>query len=198
MTDDLDVLGALVKHPLRGVSLAGKHPTYGYRRLSTLLRASRKKRYAQVNAKRVRRLLKTAGIQAQRPRRAITTTDSRHGFKRYPNLISAWSDITAPDDVWVVDITYIVLASGEIVYLAVVMDVFTRMIRGWQLSQACTHELCLVFGGTTTRAQTGRVQDSSLRPRSPICHTQIHSSARSAWHPDQHGCAGQGMGKWTV
>lgn len=136
VADDLDVLGALVK-------LAGKHPTYGYRRLSKLLRAIRKKRYAKINAKRVRRLLKMAGMQAKRPRRAITTTDSRHGFKRYPNLISAWSDITAPDEVWVVDITCIVLATGEIVYLAIVMDVFTRMIRGWQLGQACTHELCL-------------------------------------------------------
>ncbi len=134
MIDDLDVLGALVK-------LSGKHPTYGYRRLTKLLR--KRKRFAKVNGKRVRRLLKMAGIQAKKPRRAVITTDSRHGFKRYPNLIKAWLDITMPDEVWVVDLTYIILATGQIVYLAIVMDVFTRMIRGWQLGEECTHELCL-------------------------------------------------------
>jgi transposase InsO family protein len=132
--DDLDVLSALVK-------LSGKHPTYRYRRLAKLL--CKKKRYANVNMKRVRRLLKNAGFQAKKPRREVVTTNSRHGFKRYPNLIKAWTDVSAPDDVWVVDITYIVLATGEIVYLAIVMDVFTRVIRGWHLGQECTHELCL-------------------------------------------------------
>lgn len=132
--DDLDLLGALVK-------LSGKHPTYGYRRLTKLIR--RRKGYGAVNAKRVRRILKKAGIAAKKRRRTVATTDSRHGFERYPNLVASWDQARAPDDIWVVDITYIVLATGEICYLAVVIDVFTRAVRGWALGQECNHLLCL-------------------------------------------------------
>lgn len=131
---DLDLLSALVK-------IAGKHPTYGYRRLTKLVR--KRKRYAGVNAKRVHRILKNAGITAKKPRKRLSTTNSRHGFERYPNLVANWNQAKAPDDIWLGDITCIVLATGEVIYLAVIMDVFTRMIRGWQLSQSCDHLMCL-------------------------------------------------------
>jgi putative transposase len=101
---DLKGMQALVK-------LAGQHPTYGYRRLSKLLR--RRKRFANVNAKRVRRIMKMAGISAKKKRRRIFTTDSTHGFRRYPNLLRDLSEINRPNKVWVCDITYIVLATGE-------------------------------------------------------------------------------------
>jgi putative transposase len=129
--DDLDVLSALVKQ-------AGKRPTDGYRRLTKALR--KKKRFSQLNAKRVRRLMKQAGIQPKRRRKTIFTTDSNHAFKRYPNLVRDLT-IERPDHVWVCDITYIVLSTGEIVYLAIVMDVFTRTIRGWALGTDLTHHL---------------------------------------------------------
>jgi transposase InsO family protein len=129
--DDLDVLSALVKQ-------AGRRPTDGYRRLTKALR--KKKRFSQLNTKRVRRLMKLAGIQPKRRKKAIFTTDSDHAFKRYPNLVRELA-IERPNQVWVCDITYIVLATGEIVYLAIVMDVFTRMIRGWALGTDLTHHL---------------------------------------------------------
>jgi putative transposase len=132
---DLELLGALVK-------LSGRYPTYGYRRLTKLVR--KRKAFSHVNAKRVRRLLTNAGMTAKKRSRKVATTDSRHGFERYPNLVNDWQLAKAPDDIWVVDITYIVLATGEICYLAVVMDVFTRTIRGWALGTECNHQLCLL------------------------------------------------------
>jgi len=130
--DDLELLKALTK-------LAGQHPTKGYRRLTELVH--KKKRWANVNSKRVRRVLKMAGIAARKSRRPLLTTDSEHGFPRYPNLVRDWSVVTRPDQVWACDITYIILATGEIVYLAIVMDVFTRVIRGWELGLDLTHDL---------------------------------------------------------
>jgi transposase InsO family protein len=119
--------------------LAGKHPTYGYRRLTKLVR--RRKRFAQVNSKRVRRLLGMAGIQAKKSSPRLFTTDSAHGFRRYPNLVRDLATIDHPNQVWCSDITYIVLATGEVVFLAIVLDVFTRRIRGWELGRDLTHEL---------------------------------------------------------
>jgi transposase InsO family protein len=70
------------------------------------------------------------------------TTDSQHDFPRYPNLVQGL-EIVRPDQVWVSDITYIRLAHG-FVYLAVIMDVFTRNIRGWHLGQSLDQTLTLM------------------------------------------------------
>lgn len=129
--DDLSVIQALIK-------AVGKAPTAGYRRLTKTLR--KQKRFANLNDKRVRRLMKVAGIQPKRRKKQVFTTDSKHDHKRYPNLVRDLV-IDHPNQVWVCDITYIVLGSGEIVYLAIVMDVFTRMIRGWALGTDLTHQL---------------------------------------------------------
>jgi putative transposase len=116
---------------LRGalVRLAGEWPTYGYRRLTAMLR----REGHVVNSKRVRRLMASLGIQGQRPVRRKRTTDSNHAFPRFPNLV-ATLEVVRPDQVWVADITYIRLRR-EFVYLAVLMDVFTRVIRGWHLAR---------------------------------------------------------------
>jgi putative transposase len=122
-------------------SLAGKHPSYGYRRLTELVRRG-SKRLGKVNGKRVRRLMKQAGLSIKRRKRAPRTTNSEHGFQRYPNRVADLV-IERPDQVWVCDITAIVLADSRVVYLAIVMDVFTRAIRGWDLSRDITHALTL-------------------------------------------------------
>lgn len=128
--DEADLRAALVR-------LAGEWPTYGYRRLTALLR-----REGQiVNGKRVRRLMTELGIQGTPPVRRTRTTNSNHAFPRYPNLVE---DLTVlrPDHVWVADITYIRLQQ-DFVYLAVLMDVFTRAIRGWQLARSLDQTLTL-------------------------------------------------------
>jgi putative transposase len=115
--------------------LAGQWPTYGYRRLTALLRREGR----GTNAKRVRRLMTDLGIHGLRPVRRRRTTDSNHAFPRYPNRVENL-DIVRPDQVWVADITYIRLRC-EFVYLAVLMDVFTRSIRGWHLGRSLDQEL---------------------------------------------------------
>lgn len=122
-------------------ALAGRYPTYGYRRLGVLLRLQ--KSFDNVNDKRIRRVMKEAGLQAKKPCRRVTTTQSGHGFRRYPNLLKDLPGIVRPNQVWVSDITYIRLADGSFVYLAIVMDIFTRVIRGWTLGTDITHQLAL-------------------------------------------------------
>ena len=119
--------------------LAVQFPTYGSRRLAAQLR--RAPFQLTVNRKRVRRVMQELGLSCQRPRRTMHTTDSRHSFPRYPNLVRELT-IICPDQVWVSDITYIRLREGFI-YLAIIMDVFTRVIRGWQLGRGLGGELTL-------------------------------------------------------
>lgn len=119
--------------------LAAQFPTYGSRRLAAQLRRAPYK--LTVNRKRVQRVMREEQINCRVKRRVIQTTDSKHAFPRYPNLV-ADLEITRPDQVWVSDITYIRLRE-EFIYLAVIMDVFTRIIRGWCLSRSLAVELTL-------------------------------------------------------
>ena len=110
--------------------LAGAWPTYGYRRVTALLR----REGWSVNGKRVRRVMRDLGLAAGPPKRRVRTTNSDHPFPRYPNLVAGLA-VSRPDQVWVADITY-VRVRVEFVYLAAVMDVFTRRVRGWELSRS--------------------------------------------------------------
>ena len=125
-----------VKDALR--ELAGAWPTYGYRRLTVMLRRVG----LIVNTKRVRRLMHELGICGEAPRRTPRTTDSSHPYPRFPNLVEGL-EAKRPEQAWVADITYIRLRK-EFVYLAVLMDVFTRCIRGWHLGRSPEQELTLV------------------------------------------------------
>lgn len=124
-----------VKEALRG--LAGAWPTYGYRRLTVMLRRGG----LTVNAKRVRRLMHDLGICGEAPNRTPRTTDSSHPYPRFPNLVEGLK-AERPEQVWVADITYIRLRK-EFVYLSVLMDVFTRCIRGWHLGRSLEQGLTL-------------------------------------------------------
>ena len=119
------------------LDLAGEWPTYGYRRLTAMM----KRLGWRVNAKRVRRWMDELGLAGAPPVRKTRTTDSGHAFPRYPNLVKDLK-IRRPEQVWVADITYIRL-HDEFVYLAVVMDVFTRSIRGWHLGRDLDQGLTL-------------------------------------------------------
>ena len=117
---------------------AAQWPTYGYRRITEQLRRGK----WVVNRKRVRRLMRLMGIQARVKHRKRRTTNSEHGFPRYPNRVLEL-EIVHPEQVWVCDITYIRLRYG-FVYLAVIMDVYTRSIRGWHLGRSLDHTLTLI------------------------------------------------------
>jgi len=117
--------------------LSGQWPTYGYRRITAELRRAGRR----VNHKRVAQIMAELGLQAKVNRKRIQTTDSRHDGPRFPNLMLG-RQVQRPDEVWVADITYVVLGRG-CVYLAVVMDVCTRAIRGWHLSRGLDQGLTL-------------------------------------------------------
>ena len=119
------------------LDLAAEWPRYGYRRLTAMM----KRLGWPVNAKRVRRWMDELGLAGPPPTRKTRTTNSAHAFPRYPNLVKDL-DIQHPDHVWVADITYIRLRE-EFIYLAVLMDVFTRSIRGWHLGRALDQGLTL-------------------------------------------------------
>ena len=119
------------------LTLAGQHPTYGYRRITALL----KRQGYQVNHKRVARLMRDLGVVGKSRVKRKRTTNSQHDFQRYPNRVRNLA-IDHPEQVWVGDITYIRLQQ-EFVYLAVLMDVFTRSIRGWHLARSMDQSLTL-------------------------------------------------------
>ncbi len=128
--DETDIKTAIV-------TLAGQHPTYGYRRITAMLKRSGH----EINHKRVARFMRELGLMGKRPVKRKRTTNSNHGFKRYPNRVMNLG-VERPDQVWVADITYIRLQQ-EFVYLAVVMDIFTRSIRGWHLARSMDQSLTL-------------------------------------------------------
>lgn len=111
-------------------------PTYGYRRVTVELG----RRGPAVNHKCVRRVM-AANDLLQPVRHTVRTTDSRHGYGRYPNLVKDLA-IVRPDQVWCADITYVRLAH-EFAYLAILLDVFTRSIRGWEVGAYLDSQLAL-------------------------------------------------------
>jgi putative transposase len=118
-------------------AVAGEWPTYGYRRV----RAELRRAGVVVNAKRVRRLMRAMGLAAAAPKRVPRTTQSGHAFPRFPNLVGGLTP-DRPEAVWVADLTYVRVGAG-FVYLAVLMDVFTRAIRGWAVGRSLDQSLTL-------------------------------------------------------
>ena len=108
-------------------------PGYGYLRVTKQLQ----REGFRINHKRVYRLMQAAGWLHVRPRRRVRTTDSEHGFAIYPNLLPecGWRGLTAPNQAWGADLTYVRLGSG-FCYLAVLLDLFSRRIVGWDLSES--------------------------------------------------------------
>ena len=117
--------------------IALEWPAYGYRRISVELG----KRGFAINHKRVLRMMRQDNLLCVRRRRFVVTTDSRHNLPIYPNL-SAQMVPTAINQLWIADITYIRLRT-EFVYLAVVLDAFSRRVIGWALGRTLEAELAL-------------------------------------------------------
>ena len=108
---------------------------YGYRRVTKELQ----RRGMMVNRKRVERLMKEDNLLAVQPRAFVVTTDSKHELEVYLNLASRMK-LTGINQLWVADITYIRL-QAEFVYLAVILDRFSRKVVGWALARTLTTRL---------------------------------------------------------
>jgi len=112
-------------------------PRYGYRRVTEQLK--REKR--PVNHKKVLRLMRESDLLCRVKRRWTKTTDSKHGFPRYPNLIKG-AKISRLNQVWLSDITYIRIRTG-FVYLAAILDAFSRRVIGYAISAKLDSSLTL-------------------------------------------------------
>jgi putative transposase len=117
--------------------IALEWPAYGYRRVHRELI----RRGWVVNHKRVLRLMRMDNLLCLRKRKFVLTTDSKHGLPVYPNLAKDMV-LTSINQLWVADITYIRL-EAEFVYLAVLLDAFSRSCIGWSLQRSLETALVL-------------------------------------------------------
>ena len=133
--------------------MALEWPSYGRPRITKELR----RRGWTVNPKRVYRLLREDNLLCVRKRKFVVTTDSNHGRKVYPNL-ARYLVLTGVDQLWVADITYIRL-QDEFVFLAVILDAYSRRVIGWALDRTLEEELTL---GALRMALARRVVEPGL------------------------------------
>jgi putative transposase len=117
--------------------MALEWPAYGSRRITAELR----RRGWTVNRKRVQRLMRADNLLCLRKRKFVATTDSDHALRVYPNLARAMT-LTGLDQLWWADITYVRL-EVEFVYLAVVLDAYSRCVIGWELDTTLEDSLTL-------------------------------------------------------
>ena len=161
-----------LRKAIEGVCL--HHCRYGYRRVTPMLHRGQ----YRVNHKRVLRLMKQMGLLVQPRRRKVLATEGKAHEPPFPNLLKGLK-IKRPDQVWCADITYIFLANGSMLYLALVLDIFTRMIRGWALSRS--------LSGALTQEALFKAFQRGHRP-------QIHHSDRGSQYTAHSYC----QGLWEV
>jgi putative transposase len=137
--------------------IALEFPCYGRPRMTAEL----KRRGWKVNYKRVGRLMREDNLLCLRRRKFVITTDSNHNLRVYPNL-AASMELTGIDQLWVADITYIRLET-EFVYLAVVLDAFSRRVIGWALDRTLEDDLAIA------------ALQMAFRRRSPSAELTHHS-----------------------
>jgi putative transposase len=117
--------------------IALEWPAYGYRRITAELR----RRGWAVNRKHVLRLMRADSLLCLRKRGFVRTTDAEHRLFVYPNVVPELT-VSGPDQLWVADITYIRL-QHEFIYLAVILDAWSRRCIGWALERHLHAELAL-------------------------------------------------------
>ena len=117
--------------------IAVKWPCYGRPRITKELREHGWK----VNAKRVYRLMRQDNLLCLRKRKFVVTTDSNHGRKIYPNLAAKIAS-TGVSQLWVADITYVRLEE-EFIFVAVILDAYSRRVIGWAMDRNMEDELTL-------------------------------------------------------
>ncbi len=164
-------------------------PSYGRPRITAELR----RQNWTVNHKLVYRLMREDNLLCVRKRKFVVTTDSNHKRKIYPNLAPNII-LTAPDQLWRADITYIRLRE-EFVFLAVILDAYSRRVIGWALDRTMEDELTL----TALRMALSRrvVQAGLVHHSDRGSHRQqrLHGSAQGARHRHQYVAQGEPVGQ---
>jgi putative transposase len=123
-----------VRTAIQGIAVEHRR-RYGYRRITAELR----RRGMRVNHKRVARLMREDNLFAVQPRAFVVTTNAQHDLEVYLNLASRLT-LTGINQLWVADITYIRL-KGEFVYLAVMLDAYSRKVVGWAVDRTLAARL---------------------------------------------------------
>jgi putative transposase len=133
--EELDTAEMTLRDAIQKAALG--HRGFGYRRIKVEIENAG----FVVGVKKVRRIMRQDNLLAVRRRKFIRTTDSAHSYRVYPNL-AQYLELSNIDQLWVADLTYIRLLS-EFVYLAVVLDAWSRKVIGWALSRNVDHLLTL-------------------------------------------------------
>jgi putative transposase len=161
---------------------------YGYRRVFRQLQ----RQGWRVGETRVRRVLKAMGHTARVGRVRVCTTDSSHPHERYPNLLKHTRP-AYPDHVWVADITYLRLG-WRFIYLAVLLDAYTRAVRGWALSRTMDTDLTLAALDRALRTGTPGIfhsdqgaQYTAQRHIQRLIGQGVHISMTDTGQPTQNG-----------
>ena len=172
--------------------LAVGHRFYGYRRIAILVQ----REGYEVGTKKVRRLMKEDNLLAVRRRKFVATTDSDHDFVVYPNLAEQLivSDV---NQLWVADITYVHLLA-EFVYLAVVLDAFSRRAVGWALGRSLQASLPLAALESNRQPATQNRVGASFRPWVTVCQQRLCEAAGEYRGRAEHEPARAAVGKRAV
>jgi putative transposase len=147
---------------------------YGYRRITAELH----RRGVQVNRKKVARMMRDDNLLAIQPKRFVVTTNSKHKCEVYLNL-AARMTLTGINQLWVADITYVRL-KGEFVYLAVILDRFSRKVVGWAVDRT------LMSSHLTVAATAASGFGAPFRSRASICEPGICGGVGQTRHGCEH------------
>jgi transposase InsO family protein len=170
--------------------IAVEWPSYGRPRITAELR----RRGWRVNPKRVYRLMREDNLLCVRRRKFVVTTDSNHGRRVYPNLARNMV-LTATDQLWRADITYIRLRD-EFVFLAVILDAYSRRVIGWALDRTLEDELPLAalrMALSRRTVQPGLVHHSDRGCQ--YASNDYTDLIESAPDRDQHVAQGESLGQ---
>src|SRR3954470_3474377 len=168
--DDAEIVACIV-------AICDAFEAYGYRRVGAALR----QQGVVVNAKTIRRLMRENDLQPKQRRRFVATTDSDHESPLFPDLAKDMV-VDGPNQLWVADITYIAIATG-FVYLAAILDAWSRRVVGYAISRSVDARLTLAALKAAIQARQP--------PKGCVHHSDRGSQRAFKWssqHLERGGC----------
>ncbi len=182
-----------LKDQALALEVAAIHAQSRSRYGSPRVHAELRQRGQRIARKRVARLMRAAGLRARR--RFRCTTDSKHTMAIKRNLLARRFAVRAPNTSWATDITYLWTAEGWL-YLAVILDLFSRRVVGWSLSERLERKLVLeaLTMGLAQRQPARRLLHHSDRG-SQLRQPGISATAGAPRHPQQHEPQSQLLGQ---
>ncbi len=184
--------------------ILAEFPAYGYRRVTHELR----RRGLVVNHKRVARVMREHALTPRRVRAWLATTNSNHKQRVYPNLRPSITP-EGPDELWVADLTYIRLTTG-FVFLAVVLDVWSRRVIGYAISHLLDARLCLAALDAALelrQPRSGLVHHSDRGVQGEFKRSSQHLEEELRWRQASaderielyvHRCVHQAVRRWDA